>query len=34
MVSYDGGGLGKGGMATLSVNGKTVAEGRIEKTRP
>ncbi|GAH34184.1 unnamed protein product, partial [marine sediment metagenome] len=31
---YDGGGLGKGGMATLSVNGKTVAEGRIEKTQP
>lgn len=30
----DGGGLGKGGMATLSVNGKTVAEGRIEKTQP
>jgi len=31
---YDGGGLGKGGTATLSVNGKTVAEGRIEKTQP
>jgi len=31
---YDGGGLGKGGMATLSVNGKTVAEGRIAKTQP
>jgi arylsulfatase len=31
---YDGGGLGKGGLATLSVNGKTVAEGRIEKTQP
>ncbi len=31
---YDGGGLGKGGMATLSVNGKKVAEGRIEKTQP
>jgi arylsulfatase len=31
---YDGGGLGKGGKATLSVNGKTVAEGRIEKTQP
>ncbi len=28
---YDGGGLGKGGIATLSVNGKNVAEGRIEK---
>jgi len=31
---YDGGGIGKGGVATLSVNGKTVAEGRIEKTQP
>jgi hypothetical protein len=31
---YDGGGAGKGGMATISVNGKTVAEGRIEKTQP
>jgi len=32
--AYDGGGLGKGGKATISVNGKTVAEGRIEKTQP
>ena len=31
---YDGGGLGKGGMATLSVDGETVAEGRIGKTQP
>ncbi|VVS94176.1 arylsulfatase [Desulfoluna spongiiphila] len=31
---YDGGGLGKGGKATLSVNGKAVANGRIEKTQP
>jgi arylsulfatase len=31
---YDGGGVGKGGTAKLSVNGKTVAEGRIEKTQP
>jgi len=31
---YEGGGLGKGGMATLSVNGKNVAEGRIDKTQP
>ncbi len=30
---YDGGGVGKGGVATLSVNGKKVAEGRIEKTQ-
>jgi len=29
---YDGGGRGKGGTATLMVNGKKVAEGRIEKT--
>lgn len=31
---YDGGGMGKGGKATLSVNGKSVAEGRIERTQP
>ncbi|MBW1845430.1 MAG: arylsulfatase, partial [Deltaproteobacteria bacterium] len=31
---YEGGGLGKGGIATLSVNGKNVAEGRIDKTQP
>ena len=31
---YDGGGGGKGGVATLSVNGKAVGEGRIEKTQP
>jgi len=31
---YDGGGLGRGGMATLSVNGKQVAEGRIDRTQP
>jgi len=29
---YDGGGLGKGGDATLYVNGKVVAEGRVDKT--
>jgi arylsulfatase len=32
--TYDGGGLGKGGKATLSVNGRQVAEGRVEKTQP
>jgi len=32
--AYDGGGFGKGGNATLSVDGKTVAEGRIERTQP
>ena len=31
---YDGGGLGKGGDGTLSVDGKTVAQGRIEQTMP
>ena len=32
--AYDGGGMGKGGTGTLSVNGKKVGEGRIEKTVP
>ena len=32
--AYDGGGVGKGGKATLSVNGQSVAEGRVEKTQP
>ena len=32
--AYDGGGLGKGGMGTIFVNGKKVAEGRIERTQP
>jgi hypothetical protein len=31
---YDGGGPGKGGTATLYVNGKKAGEGRIEKTIP
>jgi arylsulfatase len=31
---YDGGGLGKGGLGTLFVNDRKVAEGRIEKTQP
>lgn len=30
---YDGGGMGKGGTGTLSVNGRKVAEGRIERTQ-
>lgn len=30
---YDGGGAGKGGMATLLVNGEKVASGRIERTQ-
>ncbi|WP_218916473.1 sulfatase/phosphatase domain-containing protein [Rubinisphaera brasiliensis] len=32
--TYDGGGLGKGGQGVLSVDGKKVAEKRIEKTVP
>jgi len=31
---YDGGGLGKGGTATLSVDGDAVATGRVEQTVP
>jgi len=32
--TYDGGGMGKGGMAVLYVNDKKVAEGRLETTQP
>jgi arylsulfatase len=31
---YDGGGIGKGGLATLYVDGEKVAEGRVDKTQP
>jgi arylsulfatase len=31
--AYEGGGLGKGGVGTILVNGKKVAEGRIERTQ-
>jgi len=31
--TYDGGGLGKGGMGRIFVNGENVAEGRIEETQ-
>jgi arylsulfatase len=31
---YDGGGIGKGGKVTVSANGKTLAEGRLERTIP
>jgi hypothetical protein len=31
---YDGGGVGKGGHATLKVDGEKVAEGRVERTIP
>jgi hypothetical protein len=30
---YDGGGIGEGGTATILVNGKQVASGRIECTQ-
>jgi len=32
--AYDGGGAGKGGVATLFVNDKKVGEGRIPRTQP
>ncbi|MCC9642451.1 arylsulfatase [Rhodopirellula sp. JC740] len=32
--AYDGGGLGKGGTATLSVGDESVAKGRVDKTQP
>ncbi len=32
--AYDGGGRGRGGKGTLSLNGTQVAEGRIDKTVP
>jgi hypothetical protein len=32
--AYDGGGVGKGGTATVTVDGKEVAKGRVEKTVP
>src|SRR5262245_17781851 len=32
--AYDGGGLGKGGLATLLVDGKKEGEGRLEATSP
>lgn len=31
---YDGGGLGRGGIGTISVDGKQVAQGRIDRTVP
>ena len=31
---YDGGGAGKGGTGTITVNGSKAAESRIEKTQP
>jgi arylsulfatase len=31
---YDGGGLGKGATVTITVDEKTVAEGRVERSAP
>jgi arylsulfatase len=31
---YDGGGPGRGGTGTISVDGKVIGEGRIERTQP
>lgn len=31
---YDGGGLGKGGIGTITVDGNKVAEGKIGRTQP
>lgn len=32
--AYDGGGIGKGGLGTIYIDGKKVGEGRIERTQP
>lgn len=32
--AYDGGGMGKGGKITMTANGKTIAEGGLERTIP
>jgi arylsulfatase len=32
--AYDGGGLGKGGDLTISINGEIVAKGRVDRTQP
>ncbi|MEM9658467.1 MAG: arylsulfatase, partial [Planctomycetota bacterium] len=34
IFKYDGGGIGKGGLATLYVDGEKIAAGRVEKTQP
>ena len=31
---YDGGGMGKGGTITMTANGKTIAQGRLERSIP
>jgi arylsulfatase len=32
--AYDGGGMGKGGTITMTANGKTIAQGRLERSIP
>jgi arylsulfatase A-like enzyme len=32
--SYDGNGMGKGGLGTITVNGEKLAEGRLDRTQP
>lgn len=32
--AYDGGGLGKGGTVTLSMNGQEIGQGRVDQTQP
>ena len=32
--AYDGGGMGKGGLISMTANGKNVAKGRLERTVP
>jgi arylsulfatase A-like enzyme len=34
VFDYEGGGIGKGGIATIFVDGEKMAEGRIDKTQP
>jgi arylsulfatase len=31
---YDGGGVGRGGIATLSADGRQIAQGRVDRTVP
>jgi arylsulfatase len=32
--AYDGGGAGKGGIGTITVDGVKVAEGKLDRTQP
>lgn len=32
--AYDGGGMGKGGVGTITANGGKIAEGRLQRTQP